>query len=120
VAAAVERRGLDLEKRRQLFAANLLTAAEEALQALHQPVAVYRAAAEGIVVGEAPQPSPRDAQALLTGAAIAIDKAQLLTGQATERLDDLGEYDLEADLRKTQARDAELVELRRLVQDAAT
>lgn len=112
VAAAVERRGLDLEERRQLLAADLLTAAEEALQALHQPVAVYRVAAEGIVAGEAPRPSPRDAQALLIGAAIAIDKAQLLTGQATERYEDTGEYDLEADLRAAQARDAELARYR--------
>lgn len=94
VAAAVERRTLDLEERRQLLAGDLLTAAEEALQALHQPVAVYRAGTEGIVAGEAPRPSPRDRQALLVGAAVAIDKAQLLTGQATERTDDLG-FDLE-------------------------
>ncbi len=115
VAAAVERRTLDLEERRQLLAADLLTAAEEALQALHQPVAVYRVGAEGIVAGEAPRPSPRDRQALVTTAAICVDKCQLLTGQATERVEDTGEYDLEAEVRKTQERDAELRRLRLVV-----
>lgn len=110
VAAAVERRQLDLEERRQLLAADFLTAAEESLQALHQPVAVYRAGTEGIVAGEAPRPSPRDRQALLTGAAIAVDKALRLAGETSE--DELG-VELEAEYQAYVARDAELHQLRR-------
>lgn len=118
VAAAVERRQLDLEERRQLLAADFLGAAEEALEALHQPVAVYRAGTDGIVAGEAPRPSPRDRHALLTGAAIAVDKALRLAGETTA--DDPGDLDLIAETEQAWAEKAELRNLRqqlRLVGD---
>jgi hypothetical protein len=105
---------VDLEARRAAIALRLYEEADAALDAITRPVPVYRVASDGLVVGMAPAVSPRDRQALLTTAAIAIDKASLLTGQATERLDELG-FDLEADLRAAQARDAELERLRALV-----
>ncbi len=62
-----------------------------------------------------PTPTARDQRDRMQAVGIAVDRLQLLTGQATERVDDLGGYDLEADLRKAQERDAELHRLRLVV-----
>lgn len=52
-------------------------------------------------------PVPADQLRLVQAVATLVDKVQLLTGQATDRLDLTGEYDLEADLRAHQAIQAE-------------
>lgn len=113
--AANEVRAVDLEARRQSLAVRLYDEADAALDAITRPVPVYGMTRDGLGTGLAPAANPADRQRLMTTAAIAVDKAQLLTGQATERLDDAGEYDLEGDLRAAQARDAELRRLRLVV-----
>lgn len=48
------------------------------------------------------QPVPADQLRLAQAMGVLIDKVQLLTGEATERVDLTGEYDLEAELRAYQ------------------
>lgn len=48
------------------------------------------------------QPVPADQLRLVQAIGTLVDKVQLLTGQATERMDLVGEYDLEAELRAYQ------------------
>lgn len=48
------------------------------------------------------QPVPADQLRLVQAMGVLIDKVQLLTGEATERVDLTGEYDLEAELRAYQ------------------
>lgn len=113
--AANEVRALGMEERRQNIAEALFTEVERSLADLDGPVAVYSMGRDGLGTGTAPRPNPKDRQARVVAVAVLLDKALLLTGQATERVDDTGEYDLEADLRAAQARDAELHRLRLVV-----
>jgi transposase-like protein len=62
-----------------------------------------------------PHPTAKDQKDRALAMSALVDKLQLLSGGATERVDDLGEYDLEGELRRTQARDAELHRLRLVV-----
>lgn len=57
--------------------------------------------AEQVVV-DLDQPVPADQLRLVQAIGVLIDKVQLLTGEATERVDLTGEYDLEAELRAYQ------------------
>lgn len=112
---ANEAREVGFEERRQNIAETLYAEVERSLADLDGPVAVYAMGRDGLGTGTAPQPNPKDRQARVVAVAVLLDKALLLTGQATERVDDTGEYDLEADLRAAQARDAELRHLRAVV-----
>lgn len=116
--AANEVREVDLEARRQAIAVRLYDEADAALDAIARPVPVYAMTRDGLGTGLAPAANPADRQRLMTTAAIAIDKASLLTGEATERLEDTGGFDLEADLRAHQAREDELAHLRAVVNGA--
>jgi hypothetical protein len=111
---ANQAREVDLEARRQGIALRLYDEADAALDAITKPVPVYGMTRDGLGTGLAPAVNPADRQRLMTIAAIALDKAQLLTGQAIGRLDDLGGLDLEAEAMQARAEKVELAELRAL------
>jgi transposase-like protein len=121
--AATEQKAADLEQRRADLAEALYGEAEKALRDLDAEVAVYRFGAEGVESGTAPRPNPRDRQAGIVGLAVLLDKALLLDGQATERVDTAPGVDLEAAVVEARAEKLELAELRRrlrAVDDTAT
>jgi len=113
--AATEAREVDLEARRAAIALRLYDEADAALDAITRPVPVYGMTRDGLGTGLALAANPADRQRLMTTAAIAIDKASLLTGEATERLDDLGGLDLEAAMQEARAEKLELAHLRAAV-----
>lgn len=108
LAAAVEARSLRLELRRGELAERLYAETGKLLDQLWQPTTYVKIVTVGtgegtsmVAVGEAevPQPTFRDQQAIMTSVGIALDKAQLLSGEATERSEANGSpFDLEAEL----------------------
>jgi len=112
---ANEAREVGLEERRQNIAETLYAEVERSLAGLDGPVPVYAFTRDGLGTGTAPQPNPKDRQARVVAVAVLLDKALLLTGQATER-HDLGDgIDLEAELQEARAEKLELERLRALV-----
>lgn len=108
LAAAVEARSLRLELRRGELAERLYDEANKLLGELWKPTEYVKIVTVGVgdgvsdvAVGRATveQPTFRDQQAIMTSVGIAVDKAQLLSGEATERSEANGSpFDLEAEL----------------------
>jgi transposase-like protein len=68
---------------------------------------------------ELPHPTARDQRDRASAIGVLVEKVQLLSGGATERLD-TGEYDLEAEMHKAQADKVELAHLRAVVNRDST
>lgn len=110
--AAVESAVLAAEQRRLDLANNLLGDVQGLRRRLFAPIAYAHvktvnggkdapADVETVWV-DCDQPVPADQLRLVQAVGVLIDKVQLLTGEATERHDFTGEYDLEAELRAYQ------------------
>lgn len=108
LAAAVEARSLRLEVKRGELAERMYDEAGKLLDHLWQPTEYVKIVTVGqgegyseVAVGRVTveQPTFRDQQAIMTSVGIAVDKAQLLSGEATERSEaNGGPFDLEAEL----------------------
>jgi hypothetical protein len=113
------------QEHREELAGRLLAEVHTLLDQVQEPTTYHHVvtlsggkdapASAAVVPVEVPHPVAKDQQARVAAVAALVDKLQLLTGQATERLDDLGGFDLEADLRTHQAREDELHRLRLVV-----
>lgn len=110
--AAVESSVLAAEARRLALAESLLGDVEGLRRRLFRPMTYVHVKTVAGPVGagasvetvdvDMDQPVPADQLRLVQAIAALVDKVQLLTGQATERHDLTGEYDLEAELRAYQ------------------
>lgn len=108
LAAAVEARSLRLELKRSELAERMYDESAKLLDQLWRPTTYFKIVTVGtgdgtsdVAVGraEVEQPTFRDQQAIMTSVGIAVDKAQLLSGEATERSEaNGGPFDLEAEL----------------------
>lgn len=114
------------EDRRQELAARLLAEAHILLDQVQEPTTYHHvvtlsggkdeAARSEVVEVELPHPVAKDQRDRMQAVGIAVDRLQLLSGEATARLaTDLGGLDLEAELRQQQARDAEVERLRAML-----
>lgn len=109
--AAVESSALLAEQRRLELADNMLGDISGLRARLFAPMTYVHVKSEGHGEGRSSavqvhvdmdQPVPADQLRLVQAIGTLVDKVQLLTGQATERHDLTGEYDLEAELRAYQ------------------
>jgi hypothetical protein len=98
-AAATEAAKVSMEARRQALAEGLMDDAEKLRSQLFGPCVEKKVVLEGdgkgyshpeIVTIDHDEPSFGDKQRILTSIGIAVDKVQLLTGQATERHEHIG------------------------------
>lgn len=88
LTTALELQHLTLAARRAELAERLYAEAGALLDQLWTPATVHSFDKDGgFHTGELDEPTFRDKQAIVTSAAILVDKAQLLSGEATERPD---------------------------------
>lgn len=109
--AAVESASLAAEERRLRLADSLLDDVQGLRRRLFTGMTYHHVKVVGLGEGrattevvevETDQPVPADQLRLVQAIGTLVDRVQLLTGQATERVDLTGEYDLEAELRAYQ------------------
>lgn len=112
VRAAVEVSRLTLQQRRQQLALGLMTDAERLREQLFAPAVARHWTKDGEFCEEPiPQPDFSDQRQIVTAVAIAVDKIQLLTGEATARTEAMGGDPAERAQRIREIRD-ELAERR--------
>jgi transposase-like protein len=109
------------QEHREELAGRLLAEVHTLLDQVQEPTTYHHVvtlsggrdagASAAVVPVEVPHPVAKDQQARVAAVAALVEKLQLLTGQATER-HDLGDLDMEAELRTHQAQQHELHDLR--------
>lgn len=117
------------QEHREELAGRLLAEVHTLLDQVQEPTTYHHvvtlsggkdaSASAEVVSVDVPHPVAKDQQARVGAVAALVEKLQLLTGQATER-HDLGDLDMEAELREHQAQQTELHDLRqrlRVVED---
>jgi transposase-like protein len=118
------------EDRRQQLAGRLVEEVHRLADQLQEPTTYHHVvtlsggkdapATERVVEVHVSHPVAKDQRDRAQAMAALMDKLQLLSGGATERLDDTGGLDLEAEYRQHQEREAELRHLRAVVNGDST
>lgn len=103
MAAAREVAVLTRQERTIRLSASLLAVAEREIEGLTKPVHTRKVAASGKLIEWDDLPEPADRRQMVTIAAIAIDKSQLLVGEATSRVERIEPAEAESEIQRLQA-----------------